>query len=51
MAHEQCPSCNEPMTSARHKDAEFDDGDNEMSVTLTLHWCPSCRFVDRVDIN
>lgn len=46
-----CPVCNETLTNARYKDIEFDDGDNDIMVTLVLHWCPSCKWVSHVDVN
>lgn len=41
----QCPnSCGE-LTKAISKNVEFDDGDNDIKVSVYLEWCPECRYI------
>ena len=44
----KCPDCNEKMATARHKDLEFDDGDNDIRVTVYLIWCPKCKYIEHI---
>lgn len=46
----ECPVCKETMTTARNKDCEFDDGNNDILVTLYLTWCPECKHISHVDV-
>lgn len=51
MPDNKCPDCGNEMTSARYKDAEFSDGDNDIMVTLYLYWCPDCKYIDYIETN
>lgn len=51
MTHGECPNCEKPIFKSMNErvDLKNYDGD-EISIRLVCYWCPSCNYIERVEV-